>query len=65
MRVLGYDELGPKKGIRYTPEWLRTLIRAGKFPKPIRLGDKRVAFIEAEIDQWLKDRAAERDPAAA
>lgn len=32
----------------------------GKFPKAVPLGDKRVAFIRAEVDQWIQDRIAER-----
>lgn len=32
----------------------------GKFPKAVPLGDKRVAFIRAEVDQWIHDRIAER-----
>jgi prophage regulatory protein len=61
MRMLSYKDLKPAKGIPYSEEWIRSLIEAGKFPRPVRLGEKRVGFVEAEIDQWLKDRAAERD----
>jgi prophage regulatory protein len=60
MRVLSYRDL-KARGIPYSPEWLRVLIGRGAFPRPIALGEKRVGFIEAEIDQWLKDRIAERD----
>lgn len=28
-------------------------IRRGTFPKPIKLGDKVVAWLESEIDEWL------------
>jgi prophage regulatory protein len=33
----------------------------GTFPKPVRIGGRAVAWIEAEIDQWQKARVAERD----
>lgn len=36
-------------------------IQAGKFPKPIQLGEKSVGWIEAEITAWLEERIAERD----
>jgi prophage regulatory protein len=40
-------------------------IAAGDFPKQIRLGTKRVGWIEREILEWQKARIAERDEAAA
>ncbi len=62
MRLLGYRDLKPAKGIPYTPEWIRALVKQRKFPKPVPMGGgKRVGFIEAEIDDWLRDRVAERD----
>ncbi len=60
MRVLSYSDL-KVKGIPFSKVWLGQLVKDGKFPKPIRLGENRVAFIEAEIDGWLEARAAERD----
>ena len=32
-----------------------------KFPKPIPLGENSVGYIEAEIDEFLEARAAERE----
>ncbi len=37
------------------------LIRAGKFPKQIKLTQRSSGWLESEIDQWLADRIAERD----
>jgi prophage regulatory protein len=31
-------------------------IKDGTFPKPIRLGARRIGFLEAEIDQWIETR---------
>jgi prophage regulatory protein len=61
VRLLSYRDLKPLKGIPYSDEWIRALIKQGKFPRRVQLGGKRVGFIETEIDQWLKDRAAERE----
>lgn len=33
---------------------------AGTFPHSIPIGPKSVAWLEAEIDQWIVDRLAER-----
>lgn len=38
---------------------------AGKFPKPVPLGDKRIAFVKAEVEQWIRDRIAARQSEAA
>ena len=40
-------------------------IGAGRFPKPVRIGARRVAFFQDEIDSWLAQRVAARDAKAA
>lgn len=37
---------------------------SGRFPKAVPLGDKRVAFVAAEVEQWIRDRIAARSEAA-
>ncbi|WP_210243415.1 AlpA family phage regulatory protein [Mesorhizobium sp. B2-4-14] len=64
MRVLGYDGL-KAKGIPYSKPHLWRLCKAGKFPRPVKLGENRIAFVEDEIDAWLAQRVAERDSAEA
>lgn len=34
------------------------LIRAGTFPTQIPLGGKSVAFLEADVEQWIQQRIA-------
>jgi prophage regulatory protein len=65
MKVIGYDELGTAKGIPFSEQWIRKLIQQGKFPKPIKLGNRAIGFIEAEIDAWLAEKAAARPGEAA
>lgn len=37
----------------------------GKFPSPIRLGERSVGWLESEIDSWVASRVeASRKPAA-
>jgi len=31
-------------------------INAGTFPKPIKLSERCIAFIESEIDEWIEVR---------
>jgi prophage regulatory protein len=39
------------------------LIKDGKFPQPISLGARRIAFLESEVDDWIAARiAASRTP---
>ncbi len=47
----------------YHPGHLMRLVREGKFPKPIKLGQGdagAVRFIESEVDAWLDAKLAER-----
>jgi prophage regulatory protein len=37
------------------------MIAAGKFPRPIKLGQKASGFIESELDAWIDERIALRD----
>ncbi len=36
-------------------------ISEGTFPKPVHVGEKRVAWIEQEILEWMSGRIRERD----
>jgi hypothetical protein len=37
------------------------MVSAGTFPRPIRIGPRRVGWLASEIDAWLADRIRERD----
>ncbi|MDC9589426.1 AlpA family transcriptional regulator [Xenorhabdus sp. XENO-10] len=43
----------------YSKAWIYKLISDGKFPKQVKIGPRSVAFIEAEIDDWIAQRIAE------
>ena len=60
MRVLG-DEGLRAKGISFSRMHRYRLIKAGKFPKPIKIGGNTNVWVEAEIDQYLKACIALRD----
>ena len=34
-------------------------IKSGSFPKPVKIGDRAVAWLGSEIDEWQRDRIAE------
>jgi predicted DNA-binding transcriptional regulator AlpA len=53
------------EGINYCRDHLRRKCKAGGFPQPLAISTARIAWIEAEIDEWLADKARARDQDAA
>lgn len=35
---------------------LYQLINAGKFPRPVQLSPNRVAWVESEVEAWIRQR---------
>ncbi|WP_068951557.1 helix-turn-helix transcriptional regulator [Pararhizobium polonicum] len=62
-RLLSREDLG-NKGIRFSKTHLWRLMGCGRFPKTVPVGLKRRAWVESEIDEWIRDRVAERDRGA-
>jgi prophage regulatory protein len=62
-QITGRKLTSPRKVLEQIPVSAATMwrsISAGQFPKPVRIGARRVAFFQEEIDAWLEGRAAER-----
>ena len=34
--------------------WIYRLISEGRFPAPVKIGVRAVAFIESEVDEWIQ-----------
>ncbi len=62
MKLLSKKDVREK--VCYSPQHIARLEKAGKYPKRVRLGQGRVAYVEEEVDQWIEDRIAERDAIA-
>lgn len=60
-RLIFLQQLKELKGIPYSRPHLHRLIKAGQFPRPIKLGLNRNAWIEEEIDAYIEGRIAARD----
>lgn len=60
MRLLVFEQLRPQKGIPYHRDHLRRLCKAGKFSAPVNLSDQRIAWVEAEVDDWIAQKARAR-----
>ena len=59
MRVIRKPELRQKVGLH--PSHIAKLEKAGQFPKRLQLGLNSVGWVEAEIEDWLAQRVAERE----
>ncbi|PND21085.1 transcriptional regulator [Ensifer sp. MMN_5] len=39
---------------------LTLLAEAGTFPRPVQLGERRIAFVRAEVEAWIDSRISAR-----
>lgn len=53
-RLLRRPEVERLTGLRRST--IYELMREGRFPKPIQLSKKSVAWVEAEINEWIAAR---------
>ena len=60
-RFLRLPEVMERVGLRHTQ--IYAMIAREKFPKSVRVGARAVAWLESEIDQFQRERIAERDAA--
>lgn len=61
MKLLTFSQLKPEKGIPYCRVHLMRKVDLGEFPQPIDLSDRRIAWLESEVDDWVSGRAALRN----
>ena len=50
--LISFDALAGY-GIKFTRTTVRRLARAGKFPKPVRLGEQQIAWREGEVLEYI------------
>ncbi|EBP4364576.1 AlpA family transcriptional regulator [Salmonella enterica] len=34
--------------------WIYRLISEGRFPAPVKIGVRAIAFVESEVDEWIQ-----------
>ena len=61
MKLITFGQLKPEKGIPYCRVHLMRKVANGEFPQPVDLSDRRIAWVESEVDKWVLDRAALRN----
>ena len=59
VRILRRKQLPEFCGLRRTQ--IDALIERGDFPRPIRIGQRAVGWLESEIGEWQRARIVERD----
>ena len=59
LRILRRKDVETRTGLSRSTIYLR--IQEGDFPKPIRLGERSVGWLEHEIEDWFLSRIKDRD----
>lgn len=59
MKLLSKKQVREK--VLYSLAHIARLEAAGLFPKRVPLGPGRVGYVDEEIENWIKNRIAERD----
>lgn len=60
-KLVSKKELKTVCGIPYSPQHIARLEKAGDFPKRIKLGQCRVAWLLSEVEEWIDRRLGDRD----
>jgi prophage regulatory protein len=56
-RLLTREDLAAR-GIHFGKTHLRKMWQRGEFPAPIRLTERKLAWVEAEVERWIADKIA-------
>lgn len=56
-RLIRRKEVQAKTGLGASS--IYAMMKQGKFPKAITLSERRVAWIESDVDQWIAERIAQ------
>ena len=60
-KLVTKKELKSVFGVPYSFAHIARLEAAGKFPKRVKLGACRVAWVSDEVQAWIDERIATRD----
>ena len=62
MKIIDKHQL--RQRVPYSQVHIGRLEKAGLFPRRVKLGPRRVGWVESEIDAWCQARIDERDAKA-
>lgn len=57
LRLIRRKEVQTKTGLGASS--IYAMMKNGEFPKCLNLSERRVAWIESEVDQWIANRIAQ------
>jgi len=57
VRFLRLPEVLARTGLSRSTIYVR--LEQGRFPRPVSLGGRAVGWIEAEVDDWIRERVDE------
>ena len=57
VRFLRLPEVIARTGLSRSTIYVR--LEQGRFPRPVSLGGRAVGWIEAEVEEWIRERIAE------
>lgn len=60
LKLVSKKELKSVYGVPYSFVHIQQLEHAGAFPKRIKLGECRVAWLAEEVEEWIAERVALR-----
>ena len=56
-RFLRLPEVMARTGLSRSTIYVR--LEQGRFPRPVSLGSRAVGWVEAEVDEWMRERIVE------
>ena len=56
VRFLRLPEVLARTGLSRSTVYVR--LEQGRFPRPVSLGARAVGWLEAEVDEWMRERIA-------
>ncbi len=62
-RLIRRKEVQEKTGLGASS--IYAMMKKGEFPKCLNLSERRVAWLESDVDQWITERIAEHQVAIA
>ena len=63
VRLIRRKEVQDKTGIGASS--IYAMMKKGEFPQSVNISERRVAWIESDIDQWISERIASHKAAIA
>lgn len=54
MRFISMNSVTERTG--YSRVHLWRLIKTGKFPQPRKLSERKIGFLETDVDEWMQSR---------